>query len=227
MADGVPRARGAPRRRRLEVGSSVRRRIRANPSRLVAFMKLMLPAIALAIIALLFAWPGLLPETARMRLGDTVAGGNVSGLAMENPSYVGTDQHGRPYQIAAARASKYSDSASLVHLVRPVADFQASAGETGWIRIVADAGAYNTTEHVIDLAGGITLVDGLNRQFHTDAMRVDLRSGTLTSDRQVRGGLPDGEITSQGIRITDRGKHVAFTGKTRATFRSVRRAAGQ
>ena len=99
---------------------------------------------------------------------------------------------------------KYSDSASLVHLVRPVADFQASAGETGWIRIVADTGAYNTTEHVIELAGGITLVDGLNRQFHTDAMRIDLRSGTLTSDRQVRGGLPDGEITSQGIRITDR-----------------------
>ncbi|MDG2284563.1 MAG: hypothetical protein P8N43_03405, partial [Alphaproteobacteria bacterium] len=128
---GSPDASLTPRRRRLAFVLN-RRRPGARASRLVAFMKLVLPAAALAIVGLTFAWPQLLLDQREIRLGDVkMTGINVDGLVMDNPRYVGTDAQQRPYQVTAASASQRGKSDQLVFLKGPKADILLR--RSGWV----------------------------------------------------------------------------------------------
>src|SRR5581483_9908873 len=67
-------------------------------SRRVAYLKLMLPAIALLIVTLILAWPQIVRNDNRVRFG----GGRISAdeadtLRMINARYVGVDDQQRPY----------------------------------------------------------------------------------------------------------------------------------
>ena len=56
-------------------------------NRVIAMLKLLLPAIAIAIIGLTFAWSQLMPEKGKFRLGEaSIANVGVEGVVMENPS---------------------------------------------------------------------------------------------------------------------------------------------
>jgi lipopolysaccharide export system protein LptC len=210
-----------PRRRRLAFALN-RRRPAARASRLVAFMKLLLPATALAIVALTFAWPQLLPDQREIRIGDAkMAGVNVDGLVMDNPRFVGTDSQQRPYQITAASASQRGKADQLVYLDRPKADILMKS--SGWVAMASRKGVYDKLAETVDLSGGVTLFYDRGYQFASESARVDLRAGTAEGRQPVMGHGEGGRIEGEGFQLFDRGARIIFTGRSKAVLRGARR----
>lgn len=199
-----------------------RRRPAARASRLVAFMKLVLPAAALAIVALTFAWPQLLPDQREIRIGDVqMKGVNVDGLVMDNPRFVGTDAEQRPYQVTATSASQRGRADQLVYLREPKADILMR--NSGWVAMEAQAGIYDKNAETVDLSGGVTLFYDRGYQFESESARVDMRAGTAESRQPVIGHGEAGRIEGEGFRLFDRGARIIFTGKAKAVFRGTGR----
>jgi lipopolysaccharide export system protein LptC len=197
-----------------------RRRPGARASRLVAFMKLVLPAAALAIVGLTFAWPQLLPDQREIRLGDVkMKGINVDGLVMDNPRYVGTDAQQRPYQVTAASASQRGKSDQLVFLKGPKADILLRS--SGWVAMESREGIYDKVAETIDLSGGVTLFYDRGYQFVTETARVNLRAGTAEGRQQVIGHGEGGRIEGEGFQLFDRGARIIFNGRSKAVFQAV------
>jgi lipopolysaccharide export system protein LptC len=197
-------------------------RPRAGASRLVAFMKLLLPATALAIVGLTFAWPQLLPDQHKIRIGDaTMSSVNVDGLVMDNPRFFGTDSQNRPYRVAAASASQRSKSDQLFYLENPKADLLIA--NSGWVAMAAQAGVYDKISELVDLSGGVTLFYDRGYQFVSETAQVNLRDGTAMGDRPVSGHGEGGQIEAEGFRLYDRGTRIIFSGQSKAILRSAKR----
>ncbi|WP_156901539.1 LPS export ABC transporter periplasmic protein LptC [Nisaea denitrificans] len=188
-------------------------------SRLVGFMKLILPALALAIIALIVSWPQLIPDHTKFRLGDKVKNVLVAatdGLSMDQPRYVGVDEEHRPYEVTASRASQQSHGDDRLDLVNPQADLEVSDDE--WMALSAATGIYDKKQKTIDLAGGVTVFHDQGYTVTSDTAQVLLDKGMARSDDPVSAHGQSGIATGEGFRIYDRGARVVFTGKSKIIF---------
>ena len=183
-------------------------------------MKLALPAAALAIVAATFAWPGLLPDPGRFRLGGGGApGAAADGLAVDNPSYMGIDDERRPYRISAASASRRAGSGAPIRLRSPQADLL--TGDGGWVALTAESGVYDEAARTVDLAGAVTILIDRGYRIESDEARIDLAAGTAEGGRPVAGRGPAGTVEGEGFRVRDRGRRVLFAGRGRAVLRGA------
>ena len=188
-------------------------------SRIVVLMKLILPALALAIIALIISWPQLIPDHTKLRLGDKVKNVLVAatdGLSMDQPRYVGIDEELRPYEVTAARASQQSHDDDRLDLVNPQADLAVNDEE--WMALSAAAGVYDKKQRTIDLSGGVTVFHDRGYTVTSDTARVLLDKGVATSDDPVSAHGQSGVATGEGFRIYDRGERIVFTGKSKVVL---------
>ena len=182
-------------------------------SRRVAYLKLMLPAVALLIVTLVLAWPQLVREDNRVRFG----GGRISleeadTLRMLNARYVGVDDQQRPYVVTSALATRESAHAPETQLQTPKADMTTSSG--AWVQLSAQTGLYHNDAKLLDLIDDVSVFHDGGTEFHTERARVDLSAGTAAGDDPVDGQGPNMTITSIGFRLYDRGARIVFTGKS-------------
>jgi lipopolysaccharide export system protein LptC len=182
-------------------------------SRRVAYLKLMLPAVALVIVTLILAWPQLVRDDARLRFGGSrITLEEADTLRMLNARYVGVDDQQRPYVVTSALASRESPHAPQTHLQTPKADMTTSNG--AWVAVSAQTGVYHNDAKQLDLAGEVSLFHDNGTEMHTERARVDLSAGSAAGDDPVDGQGPNLTITSIGFRLYDRGTRIVFTGKS-------------
>ena len=203
------------------------RRGGVHASRFVAAMKLLLPALALLLIALVVVWPNLLPDQSKFRLGESAreSGAALDGLEMERPRYVGVDENARPYQITADMARQQSESSTELLLSSPKADIVMSGD--AWVALTAASGVYDREAERIDLSGGVTVFHDAGYEFSSKTARVDLANGVASGTDPVEGHGEAGSITGEGFEITDEGARVLFVGKSRMVIRSRKPALGR
>ncbi len=182
---------------------------------MVSFMKLLLPAAALVVTGITVTWPQLLPDKNQLKVGSTpLMGLQIEGLVIENPRYIGTDKEQQSYQISAASASQSNRSDRFIYLTRPKADLMLS--EHGRIALTARTGVYNRQVEIVELTGNVTLLTRNGFRFVSESAVIDLQESAATGRQQVRGTSSRGEVTAEGFRLKDGGRHVAFTGRSRA-----------
>ena len=190
-------------------------------SRLVAMMKLLLPALALAMVGLIVAWPQLLPDHSQFRIGDArITASDVDGLRMENPRYVGVDENKQPYQLTARVARQDGGDSNLVQLDSPKADLMIRGAQ--WVALQAGNGIYDKRGHTIQLTHGVTVFHDAGYSFTSATARVDLQAGSAASDDPIQGQGKAGEVSGEGFRIEDSGARILFTGKARLLLYSDR-----
>lgn len=187
----------------------------ARASRVVAAMKMLLPAIALCLVALVVIWPQVLEQRDAMR-GPHVTASDADTLRVANPRYVGVDEKERPYEIIAESARQDSESANDVHLERPQADMLTESGS--WMSLTASAGVWHKRDEAVDLAGGVSVFHEAGHQLMSDTARIDLGGGTAASDDPTTGQSPGGNVIGEGFRLYDRGARIVFTGKAKAVL---------
>lgn len=190
---------------------------RSTYSLFVSLMKIVLPALAVAIILLVLVWPRIMPEDPRFRIGlsdlDPEAAGNLS---MVNPRFQGRDSQDQPFSIVAEKATQPKSGTNRIDLAKPKADITLDEGT--WIALTADNGIYSRTGKTLDLSGHVSLFHDQGFEMRTARARIDLEQGRASGDAPVTGQGPAGHLEAEGFRVRDRGQTIVFTGSSRLTI---------
>jgi lipopolysaccharide export system protein LptC len=189
-------------------------------SRIVSYLKLILPALALVLVSLILAWPRLVPDDRHFRLGaQRIAADEAEALRLDKARIVGIDQEQRPYVITADDATQANGSATDVNLQAPKADITLNNG--AWVQLSANSGVYRRDSNLLDLSGDVALFHDSGGEFHTATAHIDLKLGTADGSDPIAGQGPQGNITGEGFHIADHGARILFTGRAHALMRTV------
>ncbi len=191
-------------------------------SRFVGAMKLALPAVAAALIAIVLAWPSAFDGEPALELSFAAfQSGEDEALAMLRPRFLGTDAKGRPFTITAEVATQDAADQRRVTLRTIQADITLTDGS--WITLIADGGVYHQGGRTLALTGPVGIHSDLGYEFHTGDVAVDLDAGTATSDEAVQGQGPLGRLRADAMVIRDSGDHLIFRNNVRVTLYPARR----
>jgi len=201
---GGDEARGASDHRRPRMRSG------GGYSRFVSSMKILLPFLALGLVALIIIWPRLKTEDT-FRIGFSSV--RLSGSAqpgVDNARYMGTDENRQPYSITADLARISDKVDGLISLEMPKADLTLEDGT--WLVLTADNGRFLEGKQQLDLEGNVNLFHDTGYEISTGQLIVNLKSNVAESEMPVAGHGPFGELTSAGLKLVDKGRIIYFTG---------------
>ncbi len=180
-------------------------------SRFVGFMKYSLPIVALILVVLVIAWPGIERETDGFHLTFASIGSDESGApGMVNARFVGTDANGRPFLVTASTATQDPLQPDEITLNALQADMTLSNGT--WLTLTADKGLYQRDVESLTLSGPVDLYSDLGYEFHAGDTRLDLAAGVAESGQPVSGQGPFGVLNAQSFRFSDNGQRLFFSG---------------
>ena len=186
-------------------------------SRFVSLMKLLLPLLALVVIALVIAWPHLDTNDIRFQIGFATPQLNgAEDPSMINPRYVGTDKDNQPFSLTADLARNLSGSGARVELEMPKADITTQDGT--WLVLTAENGIYAREAKTLRLAGKVNLFHDKGYEFRTDRAQINLAAGTASGNDPVEGQGAFGHFSAKGFQLTDRGRTIQFRGKSKLTL---------
>ncbi len=204
-----PRASATPEILRQPPRLSVRNRY----SMFVGLMKVLLPAVAMALILLVVAWPQLVPDDDGFRLSISELGPEqAESLTMLNARYIGMDEKSQPYMVTADMATQSEQDKELIDLELPKADITLQDGT--WLALTARQGRFRRKPQILDLTGSVSLFHDKGFELRTESARIDLNAATAEGNQPVEGQGAAGLISAEGFRILDRGERIYFTGKS-------------
>jgi lipopolysaccharide export system protein LptC len=165
-------------------------------SRLVAWLKIVLPLIALAILSTLF----LVSRTIDPSQTIPYANVDVRELAREQrvgaPSYQGMTSAGAAVSFEAESVKLGGEGARAE---APRARIEFPGGRT--VTVSATGGLYDGTAATARLVGQAILASSDGYRVETEAVRADLASGGMETLGEVRGVAPYGELTAGKARL--------------------------
>jgi lipopolysaccharide export system protein LptC len=195
-------------------GALLRRRV------LVRLTKLVLPVMALGLLAAVAFWPELEGGGENSRVSfRRVAEPRPEALRVVNPHFRGVDELARPYTITAATAQQ-PGSEEVLDLTQPRADIQLTDG--AWVYLRAEEGRYDKAARTLFLKGDVTIYHDNGTMLRTPSALVAIDEGGASGDEPVSAQGPFGTLTSEGFRLVDRGAVVLFTGQARALLEGRR-----
>ena len=179
-------------------------------SRFVSLTKVLLPFLALGVVALVIIWPRLKSEkTFSIGFSSAQLGGETQ-PGMDNARYVGTDDNRQPYSVTADLARIISKSSGELDLDMPKAGLTMDDGT--WLVLTADTGRYNGDAGTLSLQGSVNLFHDTGYEISTQQLKVFLKTGMAEGSQPLSGHGPFGELKAQGIKLIDKGKVMYFTG---------------
>ena len=191
-------------------GQLARRRI------LIGLAKRLLPALALALLAVVVFWPEIEGDEERSRVSfRRVAQPVAESLRVLSPRYQDVDELSRPYTVTA-RSAQQPGGEQILDLEAPRADMLLTDG--GWVFVSADTGRYDRPRHHLDLAGDVTIFHDNGMTLRTPEAAVEIEEGAASGDAPVAAQGPFGTLESEGFRLKDRGAVVVFTGRAHAVL---------
>ena len=197
-----------PARKRRPLPAHLRRH-----TRFVAAMRLVLPAIAALLLGMLALWSrfGLDGDRFMLSLG-TLGPAHIDSMSMDNPHFEGLDEKKRPFSVTAKQANQVDKNADVIDLTKPQADMTMENGT--WLSIDSDSGRYRRQDQQLDLTGVVNLFQDQGYEMHTRNLHIDLASGKATGREAVQGQGPAGNLTAEGIEVSDGGKRVMLFGRS-------------
>lgn len=186
-----------------------------NPySLFVGFLKVLLPALAVALVLLVVAWPQLMPDERQFRIGVTeISLEQAESLSMLNARFDGLDSNNQPFTVTADLATQATGDSPIIDLELPKADITLHDGT--WLAITANSGRYQREDGRVDLNGDVVLFHDEGFEVQTEAATVDLKGGEAHGSDPVHGQGPLGILNAEGFRLVENGERIIFTGKSR------------
>lgn len=199
------------------IRSEVRRRHTPGYSRFVIMMKFVLPALALALIALVVVWPHLQTRDTRFRIGfSALKARETEDPSMLNARYLGTDKNSQVFSVTADLAKNLINSTTEVELEMPKADMTMDDGS--WVVLTAETGIYARESKTLELIGSVNLFHDSGYEFRTSRAHINFTEGSAEGNEPVEGQGPFGELTAEGFRMVEKGRTIYFTGKSKVVI---------
>jgi len=189
-------------------------RIDRSYGRMVQFLKVALPTLAVMLIALLIAWPQLSEQTGipGMKLLD-IDGNSGDSMQLSNARYQGVDDKNQPYTVTADKVRQENLDSTFVNLEGPKADIMMA--DQSWAAVTALTGVFNRESQKLNLAGGVNFFHDLGYEIRTESAQLDIVKGHAVGEEHVEGQGPFGQFDADGFEVFDRGARVLLTGKSR------------
>jgi len=178
-------------------------------SRAVAWMKVLLPLSAVAVVAVLFVSaqkPGELTDI--FSTEELAALG--AGLRLDSPRFAGVTPEGEPFAIRADWALPDGAMPSFVDLERPEGEIELHDGRT--VSAKADTGRIHREQKTLVLKGSVVLDTSDGYHIETGQLEIDLDTKTAKGVGPVRGSGPNGQIDAGSFRA-EAGEDGAENGK--------------
>lgn len=179
-------------------------------------MRLLLPVIALIVVAVVMAVAGHEAPLAPVPR-EQVMPKSISRNELQNPKFQSEDSSNRPYTITAEKATQNTSDMDNIMLDKPVADM--SLEKEGWVAIKAANGTYNQATGNLNLDGKVEAHHDSGYELETEKMHIDVKSKKLVSTTPVTGHGPSADITASGLEADDVEKKVTFTGPAKLILR--------
>lgn len=175
--------------------------------RLVAILKLALPAAAIAVFATCLIWPLTTQREFSFILSKDRVAEARERLRMDRAVYRGEDSKGQPFTIAAASAVQKTSDTPIVELRDISAELRTADGPA---RAAADVGRYDLEQERIDIVGPVTLESASGYRLDTRDVSVDLATRRVTSSGAVTGRMPLGSFEAGRLRADVDGRSVVL-----------------
>ena len=191
--------------------------VRNRYSMFVGWMKVLLPALAVALVLMVVIWPQLrlYEGSFRIRVSD-ISLDQANNLTMLNARYEGIDSDNQPYFLTADQAIQSSEDKDLIDLEMPKGDITLQDG--AWLVLDAQDGLYDRDSQLLDLRGNVTLFHDKGFELRTESARMDLAGGIAEGNETTEGQGPSGSSLSEGFRVLERGNVLIFTGKSQVVL---------
>lgn len=187
-------------------------------SRIVRWMKIVLPVAALVLIAAIF-----LVGRERAAIFDAGTAAQIAamgtGMRLDNPRFSGVTEAGDPFTVTADWALPDGAMPDRIDLEKPVGELQ--MGEQT-VRVTAATGELFRADERLRLEGDVELVTSDGYRMRTQGVEVDLETRTAEAPRRLHAEGPRGSIEADRVRVL-RGETdemtVRFEGNVRVNWR--------
>ncbi len=163
-------------------------------SRLIAWLRIILPLAALAILSTLFFVSSPVDPTLSIPIADDEIQELANQPRIGKPALSGVSENGTAFSLAADVGQPLPDGQTGLTIQGISASLETPDGQT--VEIFAALGTVNTTEQSADLTGGVTLATSLGYLVETDAILADFKGSTIKTTGQVMGTGPLGHVTA-------------------------------
>ena len=164
-------------------------------SRFVRIMKVMLPVVALSLVAMVILYSANGRDGETIRITATELTEITADRALEAPRLIGTDGQGQPFTVTAKGASVEPGKASKMTIDDVKADI--TMQDKSWLQVGALEGVLDVEGKTLDLNKTINIYSDRGYECHTEAARYDFGSGLLKGDKPIKCQGPLGIITAE------------------------------
>jgi lipopolysaccharide export system protein LptC len=202
-------AKGLSAKSRNDFDSSYRAALRH--SRQVRLLRIGVPA---GIAALLFMVVALnyMPPIGGLRLPGELGNLVIHGtkITMQAPRLTGFTSDSRAYEFSANAAAQDMTKPDLVELQKLHAKMQMEDKST--VEMSAVSGIYNVKTEILTLNENIDLQSSSGYSGHLSEAVIDVKKGTVASEKPVQVNMLNGSLNAQRLDITDNGSVLRFSG---------------
>jgi lipopolysaccharide export system protein LptC len=198
---------------------SMRRfRAAARHSRRVRVLRIAVPILVgmslFSIFAVSIFNPWRMLKSLPIEMGNLVVSGTK--ITMESPRMAGYTPDGRAYEVSAQAAAQDITKPDQVELQQIQARFEMQ--DKSQVQMTATKGIFQTKGEVLKLEDQIFLKSSSYEGRLQEAV-VEMKRGTVSSDKPVALKWLDGDLEAQSLRILDNGAIVRFDGGVSMTVK--------
>ena len=180
--------------------------------RMVAVLRWMLPALALALLAAIIIWPLTHTQEFSFLLAKDKVALSPDRMRIDNAVYRGETADGKPFEIRAAGAVQRTSAVPVVELTRLSAYLGQSAGP---VRVSAPSGSYDMHKDLLTVHGPVRVDSAAGYTMATGDIAVSLIDRTVDTVTPVSGTLPLGSFSSDRLSADVGGRVVTLDGRAR------------
>lgn len=181
----------------------------------VRILKILLPGLSLlgiaAFVVYFYVMPALPPS-----FGASSIDVSHNSIIMQDPHVSGYLSGGRSYELKADRAEQSLENTKVVTLHNIGATIGMGRDETA--RVVASSGTYYSDAERIVLDEKITFTTTTGIEGALESADIDLKAGTMRSDRPLAFRSGGSEIKANGVAVRDRGQRISFLNGVKVTY---------
>ncbi len=196
-----------------------RERRRSKIARFFAWpLKILFPLAAVGILAAVLIWPYVnkwMQPKPREDIQKLAKAKQTSEYDMLGPKLNSLNKKGRPFTMRSKQAHQVEEG--KVDLQKPTGEMHLEDGSL--LQFWADQGHFFEQKNILHLVGNVRIITDKGYDFRTPSANIDFVHSQGEGHEPVEGIGPGGEeIEAEGFKVTDKGDHVDFKGRTQITL---------
>ncbi len=179
-------------------------------SRHVRWLRIGVP-VGIAALLLTVVAMNYVPQIGGFRLPGELGNLVIHGtkITMEAPRLNGFTSDSRAYEFSADAAAQDMTKPDLVELQKLHAKMEMADKST--VEMTALSGIYNVKSEILTLNENIDLASSSGYSGHLIEAVIDVKKGTVVSDKPVEVKMLNGSLNAQHLDIADNGSVLRFT----------------